>query len=223
MPGLACSQWCFVRVGILILKLIPDSIWALRRNRHRCKSEATPSWDVGSWSGKFFRHKGDVPELNVLAPGWSPNEWDIPPRMVRMYSGRLFLWAWTRLRHAVAHEYVSFYRKVGNPTWEVWKGILLVKVSLNNSTLTKACYKSLDFRQMLIVLGFTPVTQLEDIRFDDLPDCYVKKTWGSILRSDSRSPIADHSSRAFHGPWVGEPYSRNQERGVRRVWGSCRS
>ena len=28
------------------------------------------------------------------------------------------------------------------------------------------------------------------------------------MRSDSRSPIADHSSRAFHGPWVGEPYSR---------------
>ena len=50
------------------------------------------------------------------------------------------------------------------------KGILFVKVSLNNATLTKACHKSLSPRDILILLGFTLVRQLEDIKFDDLPD-----------------------------------------------------
>ena len=66
--GARSMQPAMFRPILNISKLVPDSVWALRGNRRRCKSGATPSWDVGSRSEKFLRHKDD-PELNVLAPG----------------------------------------------------------------------------------------------------------------------------------------------------------
>ena len=90
------------------------------------------------------------------------------------------------------------------------KGILFVKVSLNNATLTKACYKSLSPRDMLILLGFTLVRQLEDIKFDDLPDHQRGREVQFCCL------IAGVRWSMTHPGLVMDPglYSRNQERGI---------
>jgi len=67
---------------------------------------------------------------------------------------------------------------------------------------------------MLIFFGFTLLIQLEDIKFDDLPDHQRgPEVQFCCLTAGVRSTIYP----ACHGPWVGESYSGNQELEVWRA------